>query len=174
MACEKCRTINTPDCDTDLCDIVLPADCVSVKKLDCLDNADGSTLQSVLEGLDEAICAIEGGCETLEWTRLIKSEQLTDAYYATTCQDKVELKGSFQLDDTYSGILLPWTLPLPSIMRILTVNVMEAERDYFRVLECNLVINTNGTLALYFNPAETVNNPPTLTVYLDGNSYFLN
>jgi hypothetical protein len=68
MACEKCRTINTPDCDADLCDIVLPADCVTVDKLECIGTKANENLGVILKEIDAYLCGIGGGADT-DWVQ---------------------------------------------------------------------------------------------------------
>ncbi|MEX0597460.1 MAG: hypothetical protein WD512_13275 [Candidatus Paceibacterota bacterium] len=57
--CGKCNQIVTPNCDDTLCDIVVPAKCVSVELKECL---QGVNLQEVLEN----ICSPEIDCEEVK------------------------------------------------------------------------------------------------------------
>lgn len=59
MSCEKCKTINTPDCDKDLCDIELSSDCITVPAIECVGNEGGEKLTEILETICE-----NGGGET--------------------------------------------------------------------------------------------------------------
>lgn len=73
--CPDCTEINVEECDDELCDIVVPAKCVSVDRdLTCLNIEAGANLDDVLAGL----CALAGFNLAVEQTPFESSEDCPD------------------------------------------------------------------------------------------------
>lgn len=175
MACNEsntnpCRTCNQgitiPTCTT-ICDFLVPGDCITVGAMSCLGIEEG-------DRLNQALSALNTYLTTLNWSNIEGGREGIDTLqYAITCQNEVKLKGTIDLDDYISGevtsIIFPET---PQTLRF-SLNFLDSD-DFSTVVGVGVFeILTDGTSRFYFNQADIINDPPTITLDFTGLSYFL-
>lgn len=122
MDCKKCKQINVEECDHELCDFEVPANCITVDLdgLDCID-IETDTLQAVLVAFCELLSeSVIGGSGDADWfvaeTTDVPTE-ITDSIYHTgnvgiglnNPEKQVDTLGSVQMifegDEGFTKIL---------------------------------------------------------------------
>lgn len=174
MACGTCKKCNqgviTPTCTT-ICDFLVKSGCVVIdENIPCAGILEEDTLNEAIEKL----CTLAQSCEELTWVTPTGAREGIDTIeYALGCNDEVHLRGQLLLDDVPINTITNLELPIPTVSRLLTINAIEDDGDLSVIIPTVFGINpvTGETYVLY-NSSDTVNTPPTLTLFFDGQSYF--
>lgn len=173
--CKKCSQVVRQECDETLCDFEIQAKCVIVGALECVDTEEGEDLQVVLKAIDDKLCEITTGCETIEWVSPTGIREGIDTIkYALGCNGEVYLKGSIVLDDIETNTTTSIVLPIPTTSRILSVNAIEDNGSTSVIIPSVFGISiTTGETYIIYNASDSIANPPTLTIFFDGQSYYI-